>query len=231
MCVKFLTMATILVIEDDKDIANLIAYHLEKEKYKVVITHDGETGLSLIQKAHPSLILLDLMLPELDGLEVCRMVKTNPSTQNIPIIMVTAKGEEIDKITGFELGADDYIVKPFSPKELVLRIKAVLRRMSSSPEKHFLEADGLVVDVDSYKVTIDGQPAHLTATEFNLLVALMEKRGRVLAREILLQKAWDYSFEGYARTVDVHIKRLRQKLRNKAYLIETVRGVGYRFKE
>ena len=141
MCVKFLTMATILVIEDDKDIANLIAYHLEKEKYKVVITHDGETGLSLIQKAHPSLILLDLMLPELDGLEVCRMVKTNPSTQNIPIIMVTAKGEEIDKITGFELGADDYIVKPFSPKELVLRIKAVLRRMSSSPEKHFLEAD------------------------------------------------------------------------------------------
>ncbi|CAD7772836.1 MAG: Transcriptional regulatory protein WalR [Candidatus Methanoperedenaceae archaeon GB37] len=121
-------MATILVIEDDKDIANLIAYHLEKEKYKVVITHDGETGLSLIQKAHPSLILLDLMLPELDGLEVCRMVKTNPSTQNIPIIMVTAKGEEIDKITGFELGADDYIVKPFSPKELVLRIKAVLRR-------------------------------------------------------------------------------------------------------
>ncbi|CAD7781788.1 MAG: Transcriptional regulatory protein WalR [Candidatus Methanoperedenaceae archaeon GB50] len=109
-------MATILVIEDDKDIANLIAYHLEKEKYKVVITHDGETGLSLIQKAHPSLILLDLMLPELDGLEVCRMVKTNPSTQNIPIIMVTAKGEEIDKITGFELGADDYIVKPFSQR-------------------------------------------------------------------------------------------------------------------
>ncbi len=224
-------MPTILVIEDDKDIANLIAYHLEKANYNVIIAHDGKQGFSLARKASPTLILLDLMLPEVDGLEVCRMLKTNEETRNIPIIMVTAKSEEIDKIVGFELGADDYIVKPFSPRELVLRVKAVLRRLSPPKDKNILEADGLKVDIDAYKVSIDGKPVHLTITEFNLLVTLMERKGRVFTREMLLEKVWGYSFEGYARTVDVHIKRLRQKLRDKAYLIETVRGVGYRFKE
>ena len=224
-------MPTILVIEDDKDIANLIAYHLEKANYKVVIAHDGKEGLSLAKKVLPTLILLDLMLPEIDGLEICRMLKANEDTKNIPIIMVTAKGEEVDKIVGFELGADDYIVKPFSPRELVLRVRAVLRRLSPPKDKNILEADGLKVDIDAYKVSIDDEPVHLTITEFNLLVTLMEKRGKVFSREMLLERVWGYSFEGYDRTVDVHIKRLRQKLKDRAYLIETVRGVGYRFKE
>ena len=224
-------MPIILVIEDDKDIANLITYHLEKANYKVVIAHDGKEGFSLAKKVLPTLILLDLMLPEIDGLEICRMLKANEDTKNIPIIMVTAKGEEVDNIVGFELGADDYIVKPFSPRELVLRVRAVLRRLSPPKDKNILEADGLKVDIDAYKVSIDGEPVHLTITEFNLLVTLMEKRGKVFSREMLLERVWGYSFEGYDRTVDVHIKRLRQKLKDRAYLIETVRGVGYRFKE
>lgn len=224
-------MATILVIEDDKDIASLIAYHLEKANYKAVIAYDGQTGLDLVKKQHLALIILDLLLPKIDGLDVCRILKANEDTKHIPIIMVTAKGEEIDKVVGFELGADDYIVKPFSPRELVLRVKAVLRRFSTPVEKTILEADGLMVNIDGHKVTIEERPLHLTTTEFNLLVALMHKRGKVLTREMLLEKAWGYSFQGYARTVDTHVKRLREKLKKRAYLIETVRGVGYRFKE
>ncbi len=225
-------MATILVIEDEKDIADLIAYHLERANYKVAIAYDGETGLDLVKKQHPALIILDLLLPKkIDGLDVCRILKANEDTKYIPIIMVTAKGEEIDKVVGFELGADDYIVKPFSPRELVLRVRAILRRFSLPKEKIILEADGLTLDIDGHKVTIDEGPIYLTTTEFNLLVALMHKRGKVLTREILLEKAWGYSFQGYARTVDTHVKRLREKLKEKAYLIETVRGVGYRFKE
>lgn len=224
-------MATILVIEDDKDIANLIAYHLGKANYKAVIAYDGQTGLDLVNKQHPALIILDLLLPEIDGLEVCRILKANEDIKHIPIIMVTAKGEEVDKVVGFELGADDYIVKPFSPRELILRVRAVLRRFSAPLEKIILEADGLRLDIDGHKITIDGKPIYLTPTEFNLLVTLMHKRGKVLTREMLLEKAWGYSFQGYARTVDTHVKRLREKLKEKAYLIETVRGVGYRFKE
>lgn len=224
-------MATILVIEDDKDIANLIAYHLERANYKVVIAYDGQTGLDLVKKQHPALIILDLLLPEVDGLEVCRILKANEDIKHIPIIMVTAKGEEVDKVVGFELGADDYVVKPFSPRELILRVRAVLRRFSAPLEKIILEADGLRLDIDGHKVTIDGKPFYLTPTEFNLLVTLMHKKGKVLTREMLLEKAWGYSFQGYDRTVDTHIKRLREKLKKKAYLIETVRGVGYRFKE
>ncbi len=224
-------MATILVIEDDKDIANLIAYHLGKANYKVAIAYDGQTGLDLVNKQHPALIILDLLLPEVDGLEVCRILKANEDIKHIPIIMVTAKGEEVDKVVGFELGADDYIVKPFSPRELILRVRAVLRRFSAPLEKIILEADGLRLDIDGHKITIDGKPIYLTPTEFNLLVTLMHKRGKVLTREMLLEKAWGYSFQGYARTVDTHVKRLREKLKEKAYLIETVRGVGYRFKE
>jgi two-component system phosphate regulon response regulator PhoB len=224
-------MDTILVIEDDKDIAQLIGYHLEKANYKAVFAYNGEMGFDLAKEQHPALIILDLMLPKMDGLGVCRLLKANDDTKHIPIIIVTAKGEEIDKVVGLELGADDYIVKPFSIRELVLRVRAVLRRLFLSEEKTILETDGVVVDIDCHKVMVDLSPIYLTATEFNLLVTLMRQRGKVLTREMLLDKAWGYTFEGYARTVDTHIKRLREKLKKRSYLIETVRGVGYRFKD
>ena len=193
---------------------------------------DGASGLELAKKERPSLIILDLMLPEMDGKDVCRALKADPNTQSIPILMLTAKAEEVDRVIGFELGADDYVTKPFSPRELVLRVKAIQRRKETPDErdKTILVGD-LLIDIDRHQVFVKKKPISLTTTEFKLLVELITNRGRVQTRERLLDKVWGYTYEGYARTVDTHIRRLREKLGSFGDSIETIRGVGYRFRE
>lgn len=193
---------------------------------------DGPSGMEEAKKNRPNLIILDLMLPGMDGKEICRALKSNPLTQSIPILMLTAKTEEIDRVIGFELGADDYVTKPFSPRELVLRVKAILRRREVSQEGgKIIQIGELLIDVDRHHVSIKKSPVQLTSTEFKLLLELASKRGRVQTREHLLDKVWGYTYEGYARTVDTHIRRLREKLGPFGDYIETLRGVGYRFRE
>jgi two-component system phosphate regulon response regulator PhoB len=225
-------MKSILIIEDEKDIVDLIAYHLKQSNFAVIKTLDGPTGLERARKELPSLIILDLMLPGMDGKEICRALKSNPLTQSIPILMLTAKAEEIDRVIGFELGADDYVTKPFSPRELVLRVKAILRRKEFGHESEkIVQIGDLLIDIDRHHVSIKKSSVQLTSTEFKLLVELASKRGRVQTREHLLDKVWGYTYEGYARTVDTHIRRLREKLGPLGDSIETIRGVGYRFRE
>jgi len=193
---------------------------------------DGASGLELANKEHPGLIILDLMLPEMDGKDVCRALKSNSVTQSIPILMLTAKAEEVDRVIGFELGADDYVTKPFSPRELVLRVKAILRRKEAPQEdEKLLRIGDLLIDRDRHRVSIKEKTIQLTSTEFKLLYELASKRGRVQTRENLLDKVWGYTYEGYARTVDTHIRRLREKLGKMGETIETIRGIGYRFQE
>ena len=224
---------TILIIEDDADILNLVAWHLQTEGYRTLTSTSGSDGLEYAMHEQPDLIVLDLMLPGIDGLEICKTLKRNKMTESLPVIMLTAKGEEVDRIVGFELGADDYMVKPFSPRELVLRIRAILKRNAKEEEKTaaLLRHKDLSVDAENYKASIDGEQLHLTVTEFNLLLELLQNKGRVRSRDQLLDRVWGYQFDGYARTVDTHIRRLRQKLGPYSDDIETVRGVGYRFKE
>jgi DNA-binding response OmpR family regulator len=193
---------------------------------------DGVSGLERAKKERPSLIILDLMLPEMDGKDVCRALKSNPLTQSIPILILTAKGEEVDRVIGLELGADDYVTKPFSPRELVLRVKAILRRKEAPDEREkTIQVGDLLVDIDRHQVSLKKKPILLTSTEFKLLVELITNKGRVQTRERLLDKVWGYTYEGYARTVDTHIRRLREKLGPLGNSIETIRGVGYRFRE
>ena len=225
----------ILVVDDEPSVANLIAYNLRKAHYEVLTAASGREALHQARQAKPDLILLDLMIPEIDGLDVCRELR---KTSDIPIIMITARGEETDRVIGLELGADDYICKPFSVRELLARVKAVLRRMqtdrATESETTILAGfDGLRLDVDSRVASIDGIMLHLTRPEFDLLHHLMLNAGRVLTREHLLQGAWGYDFVGNTRAVDSAIKRLRAKLRSglgNADMIESVRGIGYRFR-
>ena len=225
-------MKSILIIEDEKDIVDLIEYHLKQSGFSVISALDGPTGLEKARKKSPNLIILDLMLPEMDGKDICRSLKSNPLTQSIPILMLTAKAEETDRLIGFELGADDYVTKPFSPKELVLRVKAILRRKEVDHEgEKIIRIGDLLIDIDRHQVSIKKNPLRLTSTEFKLLVELASKRGRVLTREHLLDRVWGYTYEGYARTVDTHVRRLREKLGPLGDSIETIRGVGYRFRE
>ncbi len=222
----------ILIVEDDEDIAELLVFNLKAAGFAVETARDGNEALARARRDPPSGVILDLMLPGLDGFEVCKELKRDPKTAGAAVIMLTARGEEVDRIVGLELGADDYVVKPFSPRELVLRLRAVLKRHSPDPEaRRVLSRDGLAVDPGSHRATLDGQDVLLTATEFRLLAELLQGAGRVMTRDRLLNAVWGYAFEGYARTVDTHIRRLRQKLGTRARLIETVRGVGYRFKE
>jgi len=222
----------VLVVEDHRDTRELLKYNLTAAGFDVAAADNGRSGLSLAAAFKPNIILLDLMMPGIDGLEVCRQLKADPDLARIPVVMLTAKGEEIDKIVGLELGADDYVVKPFSPRELVLRVKAILRRSGtgepSTPQ--LWERDGLKVDFEAHKLTLDGQEISLTATEFKLLAVLISEPGKVQTRDHLLNTVWDTHFEGYSRTVDTHVRRLRKKLAEYADQIETIRGVGYRFK-
>lgn len=223
---------TILVVEDDKDILNLIDWHLRAEGYETKTAEDGILGFELAKREKPDLIILDLMLPSMDGLTICKHLKKNEATEHIPVIMLTAKGEEVDRVVGFELGADDYMVKPFSPRELLLRIKAITRRTGAAVEKPMvIRHNNLVIDPEKHIVSIGEDTLELTVTEFNLLIDLVQNKGRVRTRDQLLDRVWGYQFEGYHRTVDTHIRRLRQKLGTLADDIETVRGIGYRFKE
>ncbi len=222
----------ILVVEDHRDTRELLKYNLVAAGFDVAAAENGQAGLDLAAAFKPALILLDLMMPGMDGLEVCRSLKGDSTLSRIPVIMLTAKGEEVDKIVGLELGADDYVVKPFSPRELILRIKAVLRRYGvPEPDAPKLwERDGLQIDFEAHQLTVDNKEVALTATEFKLLTVLISGAGKVQTRDNLLDTVWDTHFEGYSRTVDTHVRRLRQKLGPYAEFIETVRGVGYRFK-
>jgi len=220
----------ILIVEDEADILNLLEYHLRNGGYDVFSTASGPEALKLVRQHQPDLVLLDLMLPGLDGFEVCRELKRGHQTGNVAVVMLTARGEEMDRVVGLELGADDYVTKPFSPRELVLRIKAVLRRSRhGTPPVAIWEREGLRIEKESHRVFVDGQDTELTATEFKLLTELVHSEGKVLNRDQLLNSVWGYQFSGYSRTVDTHIRRLRKKLGPYADWVETIRGVGYRF--
>ena len=222
---------TILLIEDEKNIVELVKYNLEQDGFRVLTAAKGTTGLESALKDKPSLVVLDLMLPEMSGLEVCKTLKQNEKTRMIPIIMLTAKGTESDKVVGLELGADDYMTKPFSPRELVARIKAVLRRSREKPTEEVLRSGALEIDVTKHEFRLKGKPVEITAKEFELLRVLMSARGRVLTREVLLSKVWGYenSVNIETRTVDMHIGQLRKKIGKEAERIVTVKSVGYRF--
>jgi two-component system, OmpR family, phosphate regulon response regulator PhoB len=221
----------ILLIEDEPDIAEVLQYNLEKEGYHVDVARRGDTGLEVVRKDNPDLILLDLMLPGIDGLEITRLLKRDPATAHLPIVMLTARGEEMDRIVGLELGADDYISKPFSPREVVLRVKAVLRRLQhEEAASDLLQVGGIELDVSGHQLRVRGREVPLTATEFRLLRLLMERGGRVQTRGQLLSDVWGYAEDIDSRTVDTHIRRVRRKLGPEADRIETVIGVGYRLR-
>lgn len=222
----------ILVADDEPDVLNLVTLNLKGAGFTVLQAEDGNEALKQARDALPALIVLDLMLPELSGLEVCKVLKKDPQTAQIPIVMLTAKAEEIDRIVGLELGADDYITKPFSPRELILRVQSVLRRVSSGGEpSDQLTLGDIQVDRSRYEVSIKGKAIEFTATEFKLLTLLMERRGRVQSRDVLLNDVWGYESVIDTRTVDTHIRRLREKLGKSADCIETIRGFGYRIVE
>lgn len=220
----------ILIIEDEPDIAESLRYNFEREGFKISIAESGEKGLryALDEKSVPSLIVLDLMLPGMSGLELCRRLRREPQTRKTPIIMLTAKVTEADKVAGLEIGADDYIVKPFSVKEVVARVRAVLRRTETTAIQRY-EDEKLTIDFEDMRVVCEGQQVKLTRKEFALLTNLSQNAGRVATRQNLLDNVWGYSYFGDTRTLDVHIRRLRQKLGDCGTCIETVVGIGYRF--
>lgn len=226
--------ARIVLVEDEPDIAEPLRYSLEREGFRVDVEARGDTALAEIRRAPPDLVMLDLMLPGLDGLEIARALKRDEATARLPILMLTARGEEVDRIVGLELGADDYVAKPFSTREVVLRVKALLRRTSHPPpsageEDGVLADGGLRLDPSAHRLEVRGQEVGLTATELRLLETMMRRRGRVQTRARLLADVWGYSQDVDSRTVDTHVRRLRRKLGPEADRIETIIGVGYRF--
>ncbi len=222
----------ILLIEDDPDIAGLIMHYLKAEHFDVDHVSDGSAGLAAARRMRPDLVLLDLMLPGLDGLAVNRMIKQDAKISGIPVVIVTAKGEETDRVVGLEMGADDYVVKPFHPKELVARVKAVLRRRESlATPADRLSIGPVSIDAARHEASFNGVPVALTAKEFDLLFALMSQAGRVMDRNALLDAVWGGDYEGTDRTVDVHVRRLRKKMGLTAPWLETVKQIGYRFRE
>lgn len=229
----FMPKETILVVEDEKNIAELVKYHLEQAGFRVLTAGRGDTGLEQARKGKPDLVVLDLMLPEIDGIEICKILKQNEKTHHIPIVMLTAKSQETDKVLGLELGADDYMTKPFSPRELVARVKAVLRRIKEKPKKELINVGVLEVDLGKHSVTLKEKSVELTSKEYDLLKTLLEANGRVLTREFLLDKVWGYdeSLNIETRTVDMHIGQLRKKLKTEAHRIITVKNAGYRFND
>jgi two-component system phosphate regulon response regulator PhoB len=227
-------MKKVLIVEDEKDLAELLAFNLEKEGYAATCVHDGKLGLERAFADLPDLILLDLMLPGLLGTDICKELRKDRRTAHIPVIMITAKGDEIDRVVGFEVGADDYIVKPFSMREVSLRVKAVMRRFEhevQQPKTDLLTINDIVIDTQRHTVKSAGLDVELTSTEFKLLLYLAEKKGCVQSREQLLQKVWSYNNSGDTRTVDTHVTRLRGKLGIPGDIIKTVRGFGYKIEE
>ena len=226
-----MTKGKILIVDDEKNIVEAIRYNLEQEGFRTLTASDGKRALELAQREAPDLITLDVMLPEFDGWEVCRLLRQDRRTKAIPIIMLTVKGDEAEKIVGLELGADDYMTKPFSPKELVARIKAILRRAKEPASEEVIAVGDLHVDVGKHLVRVKGKPVEVTAKELELLKALLGANGRVLARDFLLDRVWglEQSLEIETRTVDVHIGQLRKKLKHEAKRLITVKNAGYRF--
>ena len=224
---------TILAVDDEVHILELISFNLKAAGYHVVTALTGEEALKRCEVERPSLVLLDIMLPGIDGLEVCRRLKGDRMTSNIPIIMLTARGDEVDKILGLELGADDYITKPFSVRELGARVKSLLRRVAPQQESEpqTLRSGDIMIDITNYEAFKGGEKLSLTLKEFELLKVLVLSRGKVLTRDFLLDRIWGYEFYGETRTVDVHIRHIRQKLGDDAHYIETIRGVGYKFND
>ncbi len=223
---------TLLIVDDEQDVVDLLVYNLQRAGYKTVTARDGAAALDKARDLMPALIILDLMLPGMEGTEVCKRLRADSKTAGIPVIMLTAKAEEVDRIVGLELGADDYVTKPFSPRELTLRVKSVLRRAKGDGEPaEVLKFGDLVVDIAKHTASLKDKDLDLTATEFKLLTTMMERRGRVQTRDRLLTDVWGYEGDVDTRTVDTHMRRLREKLGKVADLIETVRGVGYRFSD
>ncbi len=224
----------ILIVEDEADLSSIMAYNLERDGFSVRTALNGASALEALgQEPTPDLVLLDLMLPDMSGTEICRSMRQDARTREIPVIMVTARGEEVDRVVGFELGADDYVVKPFSVRELMLRVRAVLRRVSDAQAQpsEGIEFGSLTVDESAHRVTVAGDEVSITALEFRLLVTFLSRKGRVQTREQLLDDVWGHDVAVTMRTVDTHVKRLREKLGDAGEYIETVRGVGYRFRE
>lgn len=222
----------IFIVEDEPDLVDVLAYNLKREGYQVESAYNGADALRDIKgSAAPDLILLDLMLPDMSGVDICRQLRTDRRTRHVPVIMLTAKGEEIDRVVGFEVGADDYVVKPFSVRELLLRIKAILRRATDPAQSSGLNVFGcLTIDIPAHRVLVNDEEVVLTALEFRLLVTFFERKGRVQSREVLLEDVWDIRADVTTRTVDTHVKRLREKLGEAGTYLETIRGVGYRFR-
>ena len=220
----------ILIVDDEPDVVELVEFNLRKAGYDVLTADDGTKALQRVRQDRPALVILDVMLPELDGLEVCKLLRRDPATAAIPILLLTARAAEVDRVVGLELGAQDYLTKPFSPRELVLRVKNLIQRKETPAETGapmiFAE---LAVDVTHHRVTVKGKPVELTATEFKLLAILAQRRGRVQSRDHLLRDVWEYDAAIDTRTVDTHMRRLRDKLGTAARFLDTVRGVGYRF--
>lgn len=223
---------TILVIDDEKDLIELVRYNLERERFDVICTDNGQSGLDIATRHRPDLIVLDLMMPGMDGLETCRKLRADSRTARIPVIMLTARATEADRIVGLELGADDYVIKPFSPRELVARVKAVLRRTALQQEPPEVIRQGpIIVDVKRHEVTCDAQPVMLTATEFRIVQFLATRPGRVVSRDEIIDAALGRDTSVFDRTIDVHITAIRKKLGKSGEFIETVRGFGYKFKD
>lgn len=222
----------ILVVDDEEHIQELIKFNLEKNGFKVITADNGRDAFQLAKDQQPDLVFLDLMLPGMDGLEVCKEIRKEPSISSMPIIMITAKGEELDKILGLELGADDYITKPFSVRELIARAKAILRRTTVKYEENNFKFGDITIDFQKHEVKKQGEKIELTLKEFELLEILIKNKGRVMTRDFLLDKIWGYEYVGETRTVDVHVRHLRQKIekddKNPLY-IQTIRGIGYKF--
>lgn len=221
---------TVLVVEDENDVVDLLRYHLKRGGFKVLIEKSGDAGLASARQNRPDAAIFDIMMPGMSGLEVCRALKSDPETQGIPILMLTAKSDVKDRVKGLEIGADDYVTKPFSPKEVVLRVQGLIRRtQAAAAGGATIDLDGIKLDRSTLHAQIDGVRVELTTTEFKLLSALIDNRGRVMSRDILLRDVWGYSSSLDTRTVDTHMRRLREKIGRHAMRLETIRGEGYRF--
>jgi two-component system phosphate regulon response regulator PhoB len=223
-------VTSVLLVDDERDLLSLLDFNLRAAGFETMLATTGEQAVAQLRRRIPDLVLLDLMLPDVPGTELCRQIKADPRTKHVPVVMLTAKGEEVDRVVGFELGADDYVTKPFSVRELILRLKAVLRRAGpgKGSERPPESVGPIRVDVDAHRAFVDGAEIALTPLEFRLLTTLMARLGRVQSREQLLEDVWEMSSDLETRTVDTHVKRLREKLGSGRDLLETVRGVGYR---
>jgi two-component system phosphate regulon response regulator PhoB len=221
--------ATVLLVEDEPDVVDLLRYHLRKAGFKVLVENSGSAGLEAVRQNMPDAVVLDIMLPGMTGLEVCRTMKSDPILASVPVLMLTAKSDVKDRVKGLELGAEDYVTKPFSPKEVVLRVQALLKRLrSGSAVGKTLESGSIILDKTTLAATLDGKRLDLTTTEFKLLTAFINNHARTLSRDLLLKDVWGYASGADTRTVDTHIRRLREKLGDHADRLETVRGEGYR---